>query len=439
MNRILRAAYAATGHLARAAASVVPSGDGKIRNSFALRRGVETRFAAWARLDRDRARPLVWMHAPSVGEGLQARPVLESLRRLHPNVQLAYTYYSPSAKSFAETLDVDFREILPFDTRVSARAVLAALAPDVLVFSKLDVWPSLVEEASALGVTLALASATLGPQSSRLKGFGPALLRDAYARLDAVGAISAEDAERLVALGCRPSAIEVTGDTRYDQVWAKAASSDARSAIVEPLRSPRPTLVAGSTWPADQQYLLPAILHARASAMGLRCIIAPHEPSADAIAELEAWASCAALEARRSTHPFARDADVIIVDKVGVLGDLYSLADFAFVGGGFHSAGLHSVLEPAAFGIPVAFGPMHSNSREAGLLEREGGGASVTDAATLGAVFSRWLTDPAARLDAGHRARALVERGTGATKRTVVLVERLLEARRAHGAGVSSA
>ena len=426
MNRLLRAAYAATGQLARVAASVIPPGNGKIRNSFALRRGVEARFAAWGRVERDRARPLLWMHAPSVGEGLQARPVLESLHTLHPNVQLAYTYYSPSARSFADTLPVDFREILPFDTRASARAALTALVPDVLVFSKLDVWPSLVEEASALGVRLALISATLPPQSSRLRGFGPALLRDAYARLDAVGAISAEDAERLATLGCRPSSIEVTGDTRYDQVWARARFAEADGSIGAPFRSTRPTLVAGSTWPADHQRLLPAILRARAGAPGLRIIIAPHEPDADAIARLESWASSSGLEARRLSHPFARDADVIIVDRVGVLGDLYALADFAFVGGGFHSAGLHSVLEPAAFGAPVAFGPMHINSREAGLLEREGGGASVTDAITLAGVFSRWLTDPVARADAGHRARALVERSTGATRRTVGLIERLL-------------
>ena len=426
MNRILRVAYAATGHLARAAASVVPPGDGKIRNSFALRRGVEARFAAWARVERDLSRPLLWMHAPSVGEGLQARPVLESLRKLHPTLQLAYTYYSPSARSFADTLPVDFREILPFDTRASARAALAALAPDVLVFSKLDVWPSLVDEASTLGVRLALTSATLPPHSSRLRGLGPALLRDAYARLDAVGAISAEDAERLSLLGCRPSAIEVTGDTRYDQVWARARSTEAHGAIVEPFRSPRPTLVAGSTWPADEERLFPAILHARTTAVGLRSIIAPHEPDADAMARIETWASSNGLEARQLAHPFARDADVIIVDRVGILGDLYSVADFAFVGGGFHSAGLHSVLEPAAFGVPVAFGPMHDNSREAGLLAREGGGASVADAAMLGAVFTRWLADPPARLDAGHRARALVEHGTGATRRTVALIERLL-------------
>ena len=212
-------------------------------------------------------------------------------------------------------------------------------------------------------------------------------------------------------------------------MWARARSTEAHGALVEPFRSPRPTLVAGSTWPADDEHLLPAILHARTAAVGLRCIIAPHEPDADAMARIETWASSHGLEARRLAHPFARDADVIIVDRVGILGDLYSVADFAFVGGGFHSAGLHSVLEPAAFGVPVAFGPMHENSREAGLLAREGGGASVADAPMLGAVFTRWLADPTARLDAGHRARALVEHGTGATRRTVALIERLLTAR----------
>ena len=126
------------------------------------------------------------------------------------------------------------------------------------------------------------------------------------------------------------------------------------------------------------------------------------------------------------SHPLARNADLIIVDRVGVLGDLYALADMAFVGGGFHGAGLHSVLEPAAFGVPVVFGPRIDNSREAGLLELEGGGASAADADALAAILTRWTLDAVARTDAGHRARALVERGRGATEKSVALIERLL-------------
>ena len=366
------------------------------------------------------------MHAPSVGEGLQARPVLEALRAGHPELQLAYTYYSPSAQAFAGSLPVDFVDILPFDTRSAARAALDAIAPTMLVFSKLDVWPFLVEEAHARNVRIALISATLPPRSGRRGWLGTALLRDAYARLDAVGAISGDDAERLVELGCRAAAVEVTGDTRYDQVWERSRRADRDGSLLAPLASPRLTLVAGSTWPSDDARLLPAFLRARAAMPGLRCLLAPHEPNAAAVARLEAWAASARLEVRRLGDPLAHGADVIIVDRVGVLGDLYALADVAYVGGGFHEAGLHSVLEPAAYGAPVSFGPMHENSREAGLLEREGGGASAVDMESLASILSRWAVDAGARLDAGHRARALVERSLGATDRSVALVERLM-------------
>lgn len=366
------------------------------------------------------------MHAPSVGEGLQARPVLEQLRDQRPDLQLAYTFFSPSARSFSASLHVDYQDVLPFDTRPSARALIEALDPSALVFSKLDVWPFLVDEAKARNVRLALISGTLPDASSRRRGLAPALLHDAYASLDAVGAISSDDADRLVALGCRSAVVEVTGDTRYDQVWTRSSRVDRSSPLLAPLAAPRLTIVAGSTWPSDHERLLPALLRARDAVHGLRCILAPHEPTQDAITRLEAWASTMRLEARRLSHPFARDADVIVVDRLGVLGDLYALADVTFVGGGFHGAGLHSVLEPAAYGVPVAFGPRHENSREADLLELEGGGASAPDAAALAAVLTRWLVDPVARADAGHRARALVERGRGATERTVTLIERLL-------------
>lgn len=426
MNPFLRAGYAATGHLARVAASVFPPGHGKVGDSFALRRRVVARFIDWAAENRDRTRPLLWMHAPSVGEGLQARPVLEHLRVHRPELQLAYTFFSPSARAFAASLDVDYKDVIPFDTRGAARSVLEALCPSVLAFSKLDVWPFLVEEANARDVRLALISATLPEASSRRRGLAPALLRGAYSSLDAVGAISAEDADRLIALGCRPERVEITGDTRYDQVWSRSLRADRGSAFLAPLHTSRPTIVAGSTWPSDEERLLPALIRARDAVHGLRCIVAPHEPTPDAIARLEAWASTARLEARRLSHPFARDADVIIVDRLGVLGDLYALADVAFVGGGYHGAGLHSVLEPAAYGIPVAFGPRNENSREAGMLELEGGGASAANVEALAKVLTRWLVDPAARADAGHRARALVERGRGATERTIALIERLM-------------
>ena len=423
MNLPLRVGYEAIAVLARGLASVAPISSNKLLRTFASRRGVRGRFAAFKRAP---GHPLLWMHAPSVGEGLQARPVLELSRERAREWQLAYTYFSPSAERFAAGLNVDFRDVLPFDGTGDARAALAALDPTALVFSKLDVWPTLAREASNRGVALGLISATLAPGSTRRRGVAAALLRDAYARLDRVGAISAEDAERLIALGVPASRVTVTGDTRFDQVWARAARADLGSALLAPLHGDRPTVVAGSTWPADEKPLLEAWNSVRAQHRRARLVIAPHEPTPLHLEPIERWARSSQLTCARLGAAEAADAEVVIVDRVGVLGDLYALADIAFVGGGFHAAGLHSVLEPAAFGIPVVFGPRHTNSREAGLLLAAGAGSSVMDAPALEVVIGHWLEEPAARRAAGDAAREVVRAGLGAAERSYELVASLM-------------
>lgn len=368
------------------------------------------------------------MHAPSVGEGLQARPILELARSRRPELQLAYTYFSPSAPSFARELDVDFRDYLPFDTPGDARVVLDALKPTALVFSKLDVWPVITREARARGVRLGLVSATLARSSSRRSRAATALLRDAYAALEVVGAIDAADADRLVELGVQPHAIVLTGDTRYDQVWLRAQRVDRSSPMLERLRNRRSTIVAGSTWPADEAVLVPAFEALRRSGVDARLIVAPHEPTADHVGRLTEAAKRSKLSVARidDTDPAARDADVVIIDRVGILGELYALADLAYVGGGFHSAGLHSVLEPASFGAPVIFGPRYEMSRDAVLLVQRGGGVAVANDADMCRRLRLWTTDQNARREAGNYARALVRSGIGAADRSFELIDRLL-------------
>ena len=192
---------------------------------------------------------------------------------------------------------------------------------------------------------------------------------------------------------------------------------------------PRVTLVAGSTWPADEAVLLEAWRALAAQYPGaLRLVIAPHEPVPSHLGPIEAWAQRSGVRIARLDAAGDADADVVLVDRVGVLGELYALADASFVGGGFHAAGLHSVLEPAAFGAPVAFGPQHGASRDAGLLIAAGGAQSVRDVSALVSLLTAWL-DPAsatARRTAGEYARALVDRGRGAATRSADLVAGLL-------------
>jgi 3-deoxy-D-manno-octulosonic-acid transferase len=425
MNPALRLAYGAVGQLARSAAALMPGGDAKWRRSLAARRGIRRRYAAWAR-HRDVARPLLWLHAPSVGEGLQARVVLDLVRSRRPDIQLAYTFFSPSAEAFARSLPVDFVDYLPFDTSGDAAAVLDALRPTALVFSKLDVWPVFVSEAARRGVRLGLISGTVSEASSRDGLIATALLLECYEALDRVGAASEADADRIIALGAEPAHVVVTGDTRYDQVWRKAASVDRDGDLLAPLTSERPTLVAGSTWPSDEEVLLSAWPAVRSDIPDARLIIAPHEPTFAHLAPIEEWARAERLILARLGTPEATAADVVLVDRAGVLGDLYALATAAFVGGGFHGAGLHSVLEPAAFGAPVLFGPRHSNSRDAVLLHRSRGGDSVATTDEAIEVLQQWLCDVDLRDRAGSAARALVERGLGAGERSYELVMDLL-------------
>ena len=415
-----------TAALARAAAAVVPAGSRKLTRSLAARRGIRTRFREWGAAHRDASRPLLWMHAPSVGEGLQARPVMELLRQRHPTLQLAYTHYSPSAAAFAASLPVDVHDYLPFDTVGDARAILEAWQPTALVFSKLDLWPALAREADHRGVQLGMISATLAEGSGRRVPLAATLMREAYARLDAVGAIDPADAGRLVALGARQETVEVTGDTRYDQVWSRSLAARAGNAMLTPLRSSRPTLVAGSTWPADERILLPAWLAMRSSVGEARLILVPHEPSEAHLAPLARWSRDAGLRMRRLSEAPDDEWDVLLVDRTGALGDLYALADVAYVGGGFHAAGLHSVLEPAAFGVPVLIGPRHEGSRDAKLLLDAGGAAALDGSTAFARVAGDWVSDTAAREQAGNSAREVVRAGLGASERSAALVERLL-------------
>jgi 3-deoxy-D-manno-octulosonic-acid transferase len=432
VNTLLRGPYAAAGLVAHALVRVVPPGESKFRRGLNGRRELLHRYRSWSERSRDKSRPLAWFHAPSVGEGLQAAPVIELVRSRLPNVQIAYTFYSPSAERFAASLGADFTDYLPFDTYADASAVLDALAPAALIFSKLDVWPALTESAAAKGVRVGVISATLPESSARRGIIARQFLGDAYRSLHRVGAIDTADANRLREQGVLPDRVSVTGDTRYDQVWSRA--NKPSPPIVESLRSSRPTLVAGSTWESDEEHLLPAWLKIRDKVTDARLIIAPHEIAPGHLHGVETWARRSHLSLER-LGVAAGNSDVVLVDRFGVLGDLYALADVAYVGGGFQSAGLHSVLEPAAYGAPVLFGPRNEKSRDPQKLIEAGGGAQITATADLAIRLASWLGSPAARDAAGNAAKTVVMNERGAAERSFELVRSLLENRPGYGSG----
>ncbi|HUR92801.1 MAG TPA: glycosyltransferase N-terminal domain-containing protein [Gemmatimonadaceae bacterium] len=422
MNRAARLLYGAAGQLSRVAPLLAPPDGSRASIALRARRGLTERYADWARRARDRSRPLVWVHAASVGEGLQAKPVLSLLRAERPDVQIVYTFFSPSGRQLAGKMDADYEDFLPFDNARDMDAALDALRPTLLAFSKLDVWPVLVERAKLRGVPVALISATLPAHSRRLTGLGAGFTRDAYLALDAIGAASPSDADSFAAAGIPRARIDVTGDTSFDQVLARARA--ARPSLVERLASSRFTLVAGSTWPSDHRVLFPAWERIRARDPHARLVIAPHDLSDRHLGEITAWAGASRSVARLG-EPGAERADVVVIDRYGVLGDVYAVADVAYVGGGLHAAGLHSVIEPAAYGVPVIYGSRHARRRDADLLVAAGGAAAIDSAASLERAITAWLAGPERKI-AGARALAVVNAESGASRRTYALLMALM-------------
>ena len=426
---------------ARLAAPLLGRHRSKLGRGMAARRGAHARLEAWAREARDPARPLAWFHAPSVGEGLQARAVMEALRALRPDLQVAFTHFSPSAEPLARRFGADVADYLPWDARDLLGPVLERLAPDVVVFTKTEVWPVLVEEAGRRGTPAALVAGTVPPGAGRRSRPARLLLGPTWRRLDAALACTDDDARALVEIGVRAEVVHVTGDPGIDSAARRAVAADPAAPHLAVWAAdapdgdggPAPLIVLGSTWPSDERVLLPALDGVRRRVPNLRVVIAPHEPSGDRVGALigalmqQGWhpATLAHVEAAGGLGP----VDAVVVERVGVLAELYTVGSVAYVGGGFHGAGLHSVLEPAAAGVPVLFGPRHGNARAAADLLARGGGASVHTAAEAAEALARWLADSSAKSYAAGQARGYIEEHMGAADRTARHLASLLQAR----------
>jgi 3-deoxy-D-manno-octulosonic-acid transferase len=406
--------------------------DEKVGRGHQGRAGALERLEDWGREQRQPDRPLVWFHAPSVGEGLQAQSIITRIRQRHPDWQVAYTHFSPSAENFARSLGVDVADYLPYDTPAATRRLMTALRPSALIFTKLDLWPELATAAHRHGVPVGIVAGTVRPHSSRLSWPARSLLRSGYRVVSKAAAVSEADARRLARLGVNPDVIQVLGDPRFDSVRDKvlAASSD------EPLRKfglGAPTMIAGSTWPGDEAVLLEAFARLHIHRPAARLILVPHEPTPvhlDNITRTAARFGCPEpVRLSAATGP----VPLLLVDSVGVLARLYSVGSMAYVGGGFHGAGLHSVLEPAACEIPVVFGPRWEESRDASLLLEAGGGEALAElgsyeaAESLQALWDDWIGNEVRRAAQGRKALAVVTRGVGAADGCTDLIESLVE------------
>jgi 3-deoxy-D-manno-octulosonic-acid transferase len=269
--------------------------------------------------------------------------------------------------------------------------------------------------------------------SGRLKWPARQLVTPGYAALDLAMAVAADDAERLEYLGCTRDRIAVTGDPRVDSVLQVAAATPTDD-LALPAFDPAVTLVAGSTWPEDEAIVLGALARVRQRHPGARLIIAPHQPTATHLHGVDAAARRLGLPDPVRFSALGRGAipAVIAVDRTGVLARLYGSGALAYVGGGWGRKGIHSVLEPAAWGRPIVIGPIDRDNRDVQMLEQRGAllRLSEPDGVTqLAEAWGAWLDHPADALVAGAAGRAALEEARGAATRSAGMLKQLLERR----------
>ncbi len=300
----------------------------------------------------------IWIHAAS-GEIEYARSLIRELKTRAPQVPILVTYSSPSAKKILVGLDIDAWAALPWDFDFCFERFFKLWKPRALLVSRTDLWPVMAQFTDKKNIPSYLFSATFADNSSRLRGLTRYLTAFSLEKLNMIFCVSDEDASNLRDLKIK-TPVQVIGDTRFDQVIHRLNHPKELKLSLQPKGF---VFIMGSTWPEDEAVLVPAIAELKKS--GVKFILAPHENSAEHLNQLQADLRAKDLTYGRYTQNDRwTDEDVLIIDQVGILAELYTWANVAFVGGSFRRQ-VHSVMESLAAGLTVLVGPYHQNNREA--------------------------------------------------------------------------
>ena len=394
-----------------------------------LKEALDGRIGLWERMDealqkRDWNLPLLWLHAASAGEILQAEPIIRQFEK--ENVQLVLSYTSVNAKRWLESgstklpNSVIWEDYLPIDNHFNALRILAKLQPEALVYVSYDLWPNLVWEAQRKGVPQFLVSALVHQGSWRHSNLiGRSLFSTIYKAMQEIAAISAGDAQRILE-SYPESTIKVVGDTRVDSVLSRRNNVIAHD--FPKTWNKENVLIGGSIWPADIACLRSVLLEALVELPELRLILVPHEPTEKHVSEIvEIFSSYPIhLWSRGQEDEFAK-ARVLIVDEIGILSSLYAKANLAFVGGAF-TTGVHNIMEPAAFGLPTFFGPRFRNYSTAIRFVEDKLAHSVRNSEELRLLIMPLLKEPDKAKELGIRAQNLLEQEAGAAQKCAELI-----------------
>ncbi len=399
-----------------------------------LKRGEPLRFAErmGRRLpDRPPGRPLLWIHAVSVGEVLSLQGLTAAIKAGHPEWVLGVSVLTESGYRMAlEKLGADLVFFVPLDFRFSVRRVLRRIDPSCLVLAESEFWPRLLRETRRRDVPILLINGRVSTRTAvRMRKLRP-LVRRVIGNVSRFLVQTEQDRSRLIEAGLPAGRIEVAGNLKCE-VGLSAVTAEQAAAARAELGIPAgdPVVVAGSIHPGEEQFLLEAFLAARRNGSSVRLILAPRHPVKFAALEKD-WPQAEIVFQRKSSLRASEPWNVLILDTIGELARSYALADAAFIGGSLIPRGGQNLLEPAFYGKPVFFGPHMDNFAalaEAFLLEE--GARTVRSAQDLEEMLAAAGSESGRQ--AGRKARATLDSLSGATERTLSAIEREMSHARA--------
>ena len=356
----------------------------------------------------------IWFHAASLGEYEQGLPVIEAIKQQFPNHKIVVTFFSPSGYEVRKNNTVaDVTVYLPLDTISNAKQFIELVHPEMAFFIKYEYWPNYLNELKKQQIKTYLISGILRENQAFFKWYG-GFYRNALKTFDYFFVQNESSKTLLQSIGFNN--VKVSGDTRFDRV-VSILERDNSLDFIEQFKDNKTTIVIGSSWPKDESLLVNYI---NQSSDDVKYIIAPHNIKQEQISNLK-------NQIQKKTILFSENVEtrliaslqeynVFIIDTIGILTKIYSYADIAYVGGGFGNPGVHNILEPATFGVPVVIGPNYSHFAEATALVNMEGCISIQNQTQLNEAFDLLLHNEDERLEKGHICSTFVQMNKGATQ-----------------------
>lgn len=350
-----------------------------------------------------------WFHCASLGEYEQGLPIFKQLRAENPHHKIVLTFFSPSGYEIRKNTEIaDVVVYLPMDTKRNAKRFVKLVHPELTIFVKYEIWPNYLNELKKQGLRAILISAVFRKEQSYFKFYG-GMMRDALRTFEHIF-VQDESSKRLLSSNHFDN-VTVAGDTRYDRVSDQLLQDNALL-FIEDFVDGKLCIVVGSSWPEDEALFIAYINSFPSDSV--KFIIAPHNIKSNQMAHFANQLNKKSVLFSEKDDKILSEFEVFIVDTIGLLSKIYSYADIAYVGGAMGNTGLHNILEPAVFGVPIIIGKNYKKFPEAFQMIANGGVLSIKNKEELQASLNRLLKNSEERIALGDLNSNFIASNKGA-------------------------